>query len=128
MAHLPDGYSVDSTDWDDLDDRVTNLENSAITIGGTTGSASLDPNIDSGVKSGTPDSFGNISISFNVTFATVPQVVVTGNSGLPNCLITINNSTITTTGFNIHCQDTSSHSSVTSGTVKANWIAVVPTS
>lgn len=72
MGHIPDGTTVDATDWDDLDDRVTNLEETVSTTGGTVGSASLDANEGWKELSGTLSATGSITVTHNLGF--VPRV------------------------------------------------------
>lgn len=121
LPHFTNGQTVGADDLNNMVDAINALVDNAMTIGGTVGSTQLTPTFDSGEKEITPDAFGNIQIDFNVEFASAPSVWAVGNSGRPNTLVTPNHDSVTTTGFSVHCQDTTNNVPVTNGTVNVFW-------
>lgn len=126
LDEIPAGSPATSAQINAVIEAVNALLEYGVAIGGTVGATSLSATIASGkATAAPPDSFGNLVINFGVTFAEPPAVIVTGNSGRPNTLVTLNNDSVTTTHCQVHCHDPGTDAPVTNGTVIVNWVAVV---
>lgn len=98
MAHISDGTTVDATDWDDLDDRVANLEDTVATTGGTVGGASLDANEGWREESQPLSSTGSVTVTHNLGFTPRVWIQLRGNPSTSGPYITYV-STVTSTTF-----------------------------